>query len=340
MSDSKRTDFATLGEFGFIDRIATKFGTSASTVRGIGDDCAVIDAGEKYILVSTDMLMEGIDFDLIYTPLTHLGYKTVVAGISDILAMNGVPRQVMVSVALSARFAVEDMDAFYEGVKIACDLYNVDLAGGDTNSSITGFAINITSVGDVAKDKIVYRSGAKENDLICISGNLGAAYMGLQLLEREKRVFAGNDNVQPQFAGYEYILQRQLRPEARVDTIRTLAENNIVPTSMIDISDGLGSEILHICKSSGVGARIYLSRIPIADQTFRMAEELHTDPVIAALNGGDDYELLFTVPIERHAEILKTPGVDVIGHICNATKGAALTTPDDNEIEITAQGWV
>lgn len=334
------TDIAELGEFGLIERITEKFSLSNSSSRkGAGDDAAVIEFGGKYMLVSTDMLLEGINFDLIYTPLKHLGYKAVVAGISDIYAMNGTPKQILVAVGLSAKFSVEQTEELYEGVKAACEKYGVDMVGGDTSASMTGMVINITTVGEVDRKKIVYRSGARNNDLICVSGNLGAAFMGLQLLEREKIALEGISDPKPKFDGYEYILQRQLKPEARKDIIELLGESGIVPTSMMDISDGLASEVMHICKSSDCGARIYLNRIPIAKETFAMAEELGFDPVVAALNGGDDYEMLFTVPLDKQAEVAGMPGVDIIGHITPVSKGAALTTPDGQDIPLQAQGW-
>lgn len=330
---------AELGEFGLITHITKDFSViKNNTIKGTGDDAAVIDAGDKFMLVSTDMLLEGINFDLTYTPLQHLGYKTVVVGISDIYAMNGTPKQITIAMGISAKFEVEQIDQFYSGVKIACDKYGIDLVGGDTSSSLTGLNICITAIGEVDKDKIAYRSGAKINDLICVSGNLGAAYMGLRLLDREKQVLSDVDNKQPKFEGREYILRRQLRPDARVDIIEALAENGIVPTSMIDISDGIASELLHICKESGVGARIYLNRMPIAKETYAMAEEMNFDPVVAALNGGDDYELLFTVPIAMQKEVLNV-GIDIIGHITADNTGVALTTPDGQDIQLTAPGW-
>lgn len=339
MEQERRTQIATLGEFGLIDRICTPFAAQQpTTVKGCGDDAAVIEAGERYLLSSTDLLLEGVHFDLTYFPLQHLGYKTVVAGISDILAMNGAPRQVMISLGLSARFSVEMVDAFYEGIRAACTEYEVDLVGGDTSASVNGLIISITALGDVEKNRIAYRSGAQVNDLICLTGDLGAAYMGLHLLEREKRACDGQPNPQPQFAGYEYILQRQLRPVARLDVVENLAKQGIIPTAMIDISDGLSSELLHLCKASDKGVRIYLNRLPIAKQTYAMAEELHSDPVVAALNGGDDFELLFTVPLAMQQEVFAL-GMDVIGHVTASGTGAMLVTPDDQEIALQAQGW-
>ena len=333
-------DIASLGEFGLIDRITALFSLKhPRSLKGAGDDAAVIDTGEVLTLVSTDLLLEGIHFDLVYTPLVHLGYKTVVVGISDIYAMNGTPRQITVSVGLSGRFGLEQVDELYKGIKIACDQYNIDLVGGDTTASLTGLTISITAIGEVAKDKIVYRSGAKNNDLICVTGDLGSAYLGLKLLDREKRVLEGIDDPHPKFEGYEYLLQRQLKPSARKDVIDAMAESGIVPTAMIDLSDGLASDLLQICKASKMGARIYLERIPIAKESFQFAEELKIDPVVAALNGGDDYELLFTVPLDKQSEIKNIPGAEIIGHIVPETKGVALTTPDGQEIALTAPGF-
>lgn len=339
MDDTKRTEIAELGEFGLIDRICAPFEPQQkTTVKGCGDDAAVLDAGDRYGLVSTDLMLEGVHFDLTYFPLQHLGYKAVVVAVSDILAMNGTPQQVLVSLGISSRFSVEMIDRFYEGVRAACSDYKTDLVGGDTSASVNGLTISVTATGDVDKDKIAYRSGAGANDLICLTGDLGAAYMGLHLLEREKWACDGHPNPEPKFEGYEYILRRQLKPDARVDVVEKLAQSGIVPTSMIDISDGLSSELLHLCKASDKGARIYLNRLPIAKQTYAMADELHSDPVVAALNGGDDYELLFTVPLARRQEVFAL-GVDVIGHMTEAGTGAALVTPDGQEIALQAQGW-
>ena len=340
MSKKTTTPISDLGLFGLIDRLTAPFEKHLpSTVRAVGDDAAVIDAGNDYLLVSTDLLLEGVHFDLTYFPLQHLGFKTVVAGISDILAMNGTPAQVMISIGISSRFSVEMMEAFYEGVRAACTRYGVDLAGGDTSASVNGLTLCVTAMGRVAKDKIVYRSGAQVHDLICVTGDLGAAYMGLHLLEREKRALEGMPNPNPDFKGHEYILGRQLRPEARLDVIQELARRGIVPTSMIDLTDGLSSELLHLCKESGTGARIYLNRLPIAGETSAMAEELHNDPVVAALNGGEDYELLFTVPLEKRDEVFAL-GVDVIGHMTAPEAGVMLITPDEQEIRVQAPGWV
>lgn len=338
--DKKRTEISELGEFGLIDRLTCQFPiTNTTTVKGAGDDAAVIDGGDKYILFSSDMLLEGINFDLIYFPLRHLGYKAVVIGITDILAMNGTPEQLTVSIGVSAKLAVEDLDELYAGIRSACEDYNVDLVGGDTSASVNGLVIGISAIGSVAKDKITYRSGAKENDIVCITGDLGAAYMGLHLLEREKRVYTGHNNPQPQFDGYEYLLRRQLKPTAPVDAVISLRAAGIVPTSMIDLSDGLASDILQICKSSGCGVRLYLERIPIARETHRMAEELKADPVVAAINGGDDHELLFTVPVSLQPEIAGIGGIDIIGHITPQNSGAMLVTPDGSEIALSAPGF-
>ena len=340
MAEKKHTPIASLGQFAFVDRLCAPFAPSnPSTVKGCGDDAAVIDAGDKYMLFTTDLLLEGVQFDLTYFPLQHLGYKAVVAGISDILAMNGTPRQVTLALGISSRFSVETVEQLYEGVRYACRDYKVDLAGGDMSASVNGLTIAVSAVGEVAKDKIVYRSGAQVNDLICVTGALGGAYMGLHLLEREKRALDGHPNPHPKFEGYEYLLGRQLRPSARLDIIEELAKIDLVPTSMIDITDGLASEVLHLCKDSDKGARIYLNRLPIAQQTNKMAEELHSDPVVAALNGGDDFELLFTVPLARQEDICAL-GIDVIGHMTAAGSGVALVTPDDQLIPVQAPGWV
>lgn len=339
-NDVKRTELATLGEFGLIDHLTSSIKLNQPTTHtGVGDDAAVIDAGDKYMLLTTDLLLEGIQFDLTYTPLRHLGYKAVVANIMDIYAMNGTPTQLTISLGISKRFSVEMLDELYDGIRLACETYQVDLVGGDTTSSLTGLAISVSVVGFVDKDKITYRSGAKANDLICVSGNLGAAFMGLQILEREKQVFAGNNKVQPQLEGFDYVLKRQLKPEARKDIVDQLRELGIQPTSMIDLSDGLASDLMQIAKSSKAGVRIYLEKIPIASETFRAGEELNFDPAIAALNGGEDYELLFTIPIEKHDEVKNLGGIDVIGHITAESKGNYIVTPDGGEIPLQAQGW-
>ncbi len=335
-------DISSLGEFRFIDRL-TEGATcrKPSTVTGIGDDAAVIERdSESYTLISSDMFLEGIAFDLTYTPLKHLGFKCVVAAAGDILAMNGTPEQITVSIGLSGRFTVEMADELYEGIRAACDKYDIDLVGGDTTSSMTGLSIAVTVIGSVAKDKIVYRGGGKNSDLLCVTGDLGAAFMGVKLLEREKRALHGNDGVAPQLEGFEYLLERQLHPLLRTDVIDALAESGIKPTAMIDISDGLASETLHLCRRSNAGARIYLDRLPISSKCFELGEQIGVDPVMAALNGGDDYELLFTVPVDRYEDVLRIGGIDVIGHLTAPEKGAALVTPDGSEIRLTAQGWV
>ena len=335
------TEISSLGEFGLIKRLTEKFPiNNSSTLKGVGDDAAVLDYKEKQVLVTTDLLLEGIHFDLIYTPLKHLGYKACVVNFSDVYAMNGHPKQITVSLGISQRFNVEMLEELYAGIRLACDAYGVDLVGGDTTSSLTGLTISITCIGEGEKDKIVYRNGAKENDLICVSGNLGSAYMGLQLLEREKTVFEGHgEDVQPDFSGKEYILERQLKPEARKDIIAALAENDIIPTSMMDISDGLSSELMHICTQSEVGCRVYEDKIPIHIQAAEMAEELNFNIVTAALNGGEDYELLFTVSIDDYDKILTMENVGIVGHITKKELGLHLVGRQSEEIALKAQGW-
>ncbi len=350
------TDISKLGEFGLIhhltDNIKIK---NESTVKGVGDDCAVLHYPDSEVLVTTDMLMEGVHFDLTYIDLQHLGYKSAMVNISDIFAMNGTPRQLTVSIALSKRFKVEDMEEFYSGLRMACDKWGVDIVGGDPTSSYTGLAISITCIGEARKEDIVYRNGAKDTDLICVTGDLGAAYMGLQLLEREKSVYyqqvdearKKNDKhaleelkgFQPDFAGKEYLLQRQLQTEARGDIIARFRELNIRPTAMMDISDGLSSELMHICKQSNCGCRIYEKNIPIDYQTAVMAEELNMNVTTCALNGGEDYELLFTVPIGDHEKIQQMDNVKLIGHITRPELGQMLVTRDNQEFELKAQGW-
>lgn len=341
MSDKKRTEIAELGEFGLIDEL-TKGATANNkrTLKGVGDDAAVVAAGrDDALLISTDSLLEGVDFDLTYFPLKHLGYKAVTVGVSDILAMNGTPEQIMISLGVSSKLPVEALKDLYEGIEFACKELEVDLVGGDTSASMTGLVINITTIGRAKRKAISYRSGAEFNDLICITGDLGSAYMGLSLLEREKRVLRDVENPEPKFEGYEYLLQSYLKPRARKDIIELLAEEGIVPTSMIDISDGLASEVLQICKASNCGARIYLDRIPIAKQTSALAEEMHMDPVVAALNGGNDYELMFTVPLSMQEKVMRLGVVDVIGHITKQSTGAYLVTPDGSDIKLRAQGF-
>ncbi len=337
---NKRTEIGTLGEFGLIRHLTEKIELkNESTVKGVGDDAAVLDYKEKQVLVTTDLLLEGIHFDLTYVPLKHLGYKSAVVNFSDIYAMNGKPKQMTVSLGISKRFSVEDLDEFYSGLQLACDIYGVDIVGGDTSASLTGLCISITCIGEGEKDKIVTRSGAKDTDLVCVSGDLGAAYMGLQLLEREKRVFKGEKEFTPDFTGKEYLLERQLKPEARKDIIESLDKAGIVPTSMMDVSDGLSSELLHISKESNVGCRIYEDRIPIDYQTAAMAEQFNMNLVTAALNGGEDYELLFTVPLTDHDKVSEMKGIKVIGHITRPELGNYLVGRDGGEVELKAQGW-
>ena len=349
-------EIAELGEFGLIDRLTNELKIkNTSTVYGVGDDCAVLNYPDKQVLVTTDLLMEGVHFDLTYTDLRNLGYKSAMVNLSDVFAMNGTPKQLTVSMAVSKRFTVEDMEQFYEGLRAACDKWNVDIVGGDTTSSFTGFAISITCIGEADKQPTVYRNGAKDTDLICVSGDLGAAYMGLQLLEREKSVYYQQVNeakkkgdrkaleqlkhFQADFAGKEYLLQRQLKAEARGDIVQRLREADILPTAMMDVSDGLSSELLHICKQSGVGCRIYEKNLPIDYQTAVMAEELNMNVTTCALNGGEDYELLFTVPIGDRAKIEALEDVKLIGHITRKELGSVLVARDGNEFPITAQGW-
>ena len=335
-----RTEIATLGEFGLIRHLTEKIELkNPSTLKGVGDDAAVLDYADKQVLITTDLLLEGIHFDLMYVPLKHLGYKSAVVNFSDIYAMNGRPKQITVSLGISRRFCIEDMEELYAGIRLACDIYGVDLVGGDTSASRTGLTISITCVGEGEKGKVVYRSGTRETDLICVSGDLGAAYMGLQLLEREKSVFQGEKDFTPDFSGKEYLLERQLKPEARKDIVEALERAGIVPTAMMDISDGLSSELLHISKASGVGCRVYEDRIPIDYQTAVMAEQVNMNLATAALNGGEDYELLFTVPLTDHEKVEAMEGVKVIGHITRPELGNYLVGRDGGEVELRAQGW-
>jgi len=336
----QRTEIAQYGEFGLIKHLTEKFAIqNQSTLVGVGDDAAVLDYKEKQVLVTTDLLLEGVHFDLVYVPLKHLGYKAAVVNFSDIYAMNGQPKQITVSLGISKRFSVEDLEQLYAGIELACKTYGVDLIGGDTSASLTGLAISITCLGEAEKDKIVYRNGAKPNDLICVTGDLGSAYMGLQLLEREKIVFSANSEAQPDFDGKDYILQRQLKPEARKDVIAALAEKGIVPTSMMDVSDGLSSELIHICTQSNVGCRVYEDKIPINYQAVVMAEELNMSIVTAALNGGEDYELLFTASIDDYDKILAMENVGIVGHITKPELGLNLVGREGEEIALKAQGW-
>jgi thiamine-monophosphate kinase len=340
MQKGKRTPIATLGEFGLIDHLTEGIELkNPSSLYGIGDDAAVLHYPDKEMLVTTDLLMEGVHFNLVYYDLKLLGYKAATVNISDIYAMNGKPLQMTISLAVSKRFCIEDMEQLYAGMRMACEEHGVDIVGGDTTSSLTGLAISITCIGEADKDKIVYRNGAKDTNLICVSGDLGAAYMGLQLLERENAVFKGEKDIEPDFSGKEYLLQRQLKPDARGDIIKKLAEAGVQPTAMMDISDGLSSELIHICKQSNVGCRVYEDRIPIDYQTAVMAEEMNMNVTTCALNGGEDYELLFTVPITDHDKIEDIEGIKLIGHITRPELGYALVTRDDKEFELKAQGW-
>jgi thiamine-monophosphate kinase len=338
--ESRKQTIETLGEFGLIDHL-TKAAEikNSSTLKGIGDDAAVLDFGGEAIVVTTDLLTEGVHFNLMYVPLRHLGYKAVVVNLSDIYAMNARPRQITVSIAISKRFDLDALEQLYEGIHQACENYGVDLVGGDTTSSLTGLTICITAIGSAPREELVYRSGARVNDLLCVTGDLGGAYMGLQLLERENEVFKINPKMQPQLQGYDYILQRQLRPEARKDMPDAFRKAGIKPTSMIDISDGLSSEILHLCKKSGTGCHLYEDNIPYDDQTKAMALEFNINPLVAALNGGEDYELLFTIPIEDYDKVKNDPDISVIGHITSKEEGAMLVTGSGALIPLVAQGW-
>lgn len=342
MSQDKKTEIGQLGEFGLIHHLTDNIKLKHdSSIKGVGDDAAVIDFTNKKTVVTTDLLLEGIHFDLTYTPLKHLGYKAVVVNVSDVYAMNAIPTQVTVSLGLSSKMSVEALDELYEGIYAACDFYNVDLVGGDTTSSLTGLTISVTALGEADADNLAYRNGAKPNDLICVSGDLGAAYMGLQLLEREKRVYSSNPELQPDLSGYDYLLSRQLKPEAQKHVVELLSKLEVVPTSMIDISDGLSSEMKHICSQSKVGCRIYEDKLPIDPTTSMLAEEMGLNPIVAALNGGEDYELLFTInqtDYEKFAD-LEDVKLYVVGHITEESKGSYLVTNADQEVELQAQGW-
>jgi thiamine-monophosphate kinase len=336
----RRTELSELGEFGLIDHLAKNIMPKHSgTVKGIGDDAAVIDTGNNLLLLSTDLLLEGVHFDLTYMPLKHLGYKAAVVNISDIAAMNGIPKQMTVSIAVSNRFSLEAIEELYRGIRMACDKYNVDLVGGDTSSSVSGLLISITITGEAVREEIVYRNGAKEGDLLCVTGDLGGAYAGLLVLEREKQVFKVDPNMQPDLTGHEYVLARQLKPEARTDMRKIFKETGILPTSMIDISDGLASEALHLCHQSKTGCRIYEEKIPMDEETKRLALEFNIIPTVCALSGGEDYELLFTLKQTDYEKILNVPEITVIGHITAAGDGQNLITPDGQTVMLTAQGW-
>ena len=335
------TEISRLGEFGLIERLTKDFPLrNVSSRLGAGDDAAILNFGGEDVLVTTDLRHEGVHFDLRYVPLKHLGYKAAIVNFSDVYAMNGTPRQITVSLGISSRFTVEHIEELYAGIRLACEVYGVDLVGGDTSASVTGLVISVTCIGEAKADEVVRRSGAKPTDLICVSGDLGAAYMGLQLLERENKVAAGSGrDFQPDFAGKEYILERQLKPEARKDIVAILREKGILPTAMMDVSDGLSSELLHICKASNVGCRVYEDRIPIDYQTAVMAEEFNMNLVTAAMNGGEDYELLFTVPLTDKEKIETINGVRMIGYVTKPELGAAMVTRDGSEIPVKAQGW-
>ncbi len=340
MSDIKTTTIDQLGEFGLIDHLTRRFKLSNPTSsKGIGDDAAVISPNGKQVIVSTDLLVEGVHFDLMYTPLRHLGYKAIVVNLSDIYAMNATPKQVTVSIAISSRFTVEAMDEIYEGIFHACQVYGVDLVGGDTTSSLKGLVISITAIGEADEDKIVYRNGAKEGNLVCVTGDLGAAYLGLQILEREKRLFLEDPEIQPELDDQKYLVGRQLKPEARKEIIEYFNDINLKPTAMMDLSDGLSSDILHICRQSGVGCELHESRIPISEDAYDQALKFNMDPITCALNGGEDYELLFTIESEDETKIASHPYISVIGQITAKEEGAVLLTKGGNKHRLTAQGW-
>lgn len=337
---SERTELDELGEFGLIDRLNPKREIrNQSTILGIGDDAAALEYKDKLVLVSTDALVEGIHFDMVYTPLKHLGYKACVINFSDIYAMNGRPKQITVTISVSNRFSLQALEELYSGIHLACEKYNVDLVGGDTTSSNSGLFISITVIGEVEKEKMVTRSGAKVNDLICVTGDLGGAYAGLLVLQREKAGFLANPNIQPDFSAYEYILERQLKPEAQRETIEWFEENGIMPTSMIDISDGLASETLHICDNSQVGCELYIDKFPIDFESARTLEEFNIMPDVGALNGGEDYELLFTIDQKDYEKCKNNQNISIIGHITDISLGRNLVTPQDTTIELRARGW-
>ncbi|AEL26522.1 thiamine-phosphate kinase [Cyclobacterium marinum] len=341
MDKEKRTEISNLGEFGLIDMISEDIKTNhSSSIKGIGDDAAVIGEGDDLRVVTTDLLLEGVHFDLSFTPLKHLGFKAVAVNVSDVAAMNAIPTQVTVGIGLSSRFSVEAVKELYEGIKLAATHYNVDIVGGDTTSSRAGLVISITAIGEVKKSAISYRSGAKVNDIICATGDLGAAFIGLQILEREKQVFLSNPNMQPDLEKYPYITGRQLKPDARMDIIHEFKEMGLVPTSMIDVSDGLASELFHICKASDVGVAIYEDKLPIDKQTFDTAVELNLDPITCVLNGGEDYELLFTINQDDFKKLEKHPDIHFIGHVTEKDSGKYLVTKSGTAVELKAQGWV
>lgn len=337
---NQRTELSELGEFGLIDHLTKNIELKKPTsLKGVGDDAAIIDHGDHVSIITTDMLLEGVHFDLSYTPLKHLGYKAIVCNLSDVYAMNGTPEQVTVSIGVSNRFSLEALEALYEGIYMACETYGVDLVGGDTTSSLSGLVISVTAVGRAKKEEVAYRTGAKVNDLICVTGDLGGAYLGLQILEREKQIFQENPNVQPDLQGFDYILERQLKPEARKDVITMLKDLEVKPTAMIDISDGLSSELIHICKNSEMGCVIYDEKLPLDHTVIETAKDFNLDPSICALNGGEDYELLFTVDIKENEKFLNNPDVTIIGHITEKDSGMNIITRDGRQHDLNAQGW-
>lgn len=339
-SEDKKRSINDFGKFGLINHLTKNVKTiNKNTIKGIGDDSAVIDSGKNLTLVSTDLLLEGIHFNLIYNPLKHLGYKAVIRAISDIYAMNGTPSQVMIALGISSKFSLDHVEDLYEGIALACEKYNVDLAGGDITSSLTGMTIGVTAIGTVEKNNLVKRDGAKANDLICVTGDFGAAFMGLQLLERERKLFVKEKVEQPDLSGFEYVIGRQLKPEIPISTLMELKNESILPTSMIDVTDGLASDLLHVCRLSDTGCRIFYSKVPIDYETIRVAEEFNIDQMIPALNGGEDYELLFTIPLELVDKIRTIQSVKVIGHMTSSGSGNYIVGDDGSEVEITAQGW-
>lgn len=340
MSTQTRTEISSLGEFGLIKVLTSRFkNVNASTMKSVGDDAAVIDTGNKFTLITTDLLAEGVHFDLMYCPLKHLGYKSIVVNLSDIYAMNGIPKQVTVSLAISNRFSVEALEELYEGIRFACQHYGVDLIGGDTSSSQSGLVISVTAIGEVEKEKVVYRNTAKEGDLLCVSGDVGGAYLGLQILEREKQIYLENPQVQPDLENQQYLIGRQLKPEARKDIIALFAEKNILPTAMIDVSDGLSSDLLHICTQSNVGCRLYEADIPVSDEAQQLAFKFALDPTACALSGGEDYELLFTINKENRKKLEHEWDITVIGDIVKKEQGVKLLSKGGKLHDITAQGW-
>ena len=340
LENSSKTDLSSLGEFGLIDHLTKHFEiVNESSIKGVGDDAAVIEYSGKQTLVSTDMLVEGVHFDLSYVPLKHLGYKAVTVNLSDICAMNAMPKQITVSIAVSSRFPVEALEELYSGIQAACNNYKVDLVGGDTTTSLTGLIISVTAIGEALKEDITYRNGANDKDLICVTGDLGGAYMGLQLLEREKSVFKDNPNLQPDLEGNDYILERQLKPEARIDIPILLKALLVKPTSMIDVSDGLASELFHLCKQSDKGCQLFEEKIPIDPMTYDRARQFNLDPTLCALSGGEDYELLFTVPLADHEKIANHPDITIIGHMTPRSEGLNLITKNLVSTPLKAQGW-